>query len=83
MCYLNTVSLKEHTALTLYISFLNVILLSTLQLFLMFLGTGFEVITLVRTHNTICVWKMYSLVHSYECSGRGDKLLQKHSQIKE
>jgi len=68
MWYLNTVSLRNILH-SLYFSFLNVTFPSTHQLLLMLRGTEFEVLTLVRTHNAIWVWKTNSLVHGYECSG--------------
>jgi len=41
----------------------------TLHLFLIFLGTEFEVLTVVRICNVVWVWTPYSLVHGYECFG--------------
>jgi hypothetical protein len=32
-------------------------------------GTGFEVHTVVRIHNAVCVRTPRSLVHGYECFG--------------
>jgi hypothetical protein len=40
-----------------------------LQLFLIFLGTGFEVLTVVRIHNVVWVRILYSLVCGYICFG--------------
>jgi hypothetical protein len=44
---------------------------STLHLFFIFFGTGFEVLTVVRIHNAVRVRTPCSLVHGYECFGGG------------
>jgi len=42
---------------------------STLQLFVIFFGTGFEVLKVVRIYNTVWVRTPYSLIYGYEYFG--------------
>jgi len=64
---LNNTTIKLTTILE--FSFPSVILLSAFQLFLIFLGTGFEMFTVVRIHNVVWVWTPCNLVHGCECFG--------------
>jgi len=50
-------------------SFPSVTSAFTVQLFLIFVGTEFEVLTVVSIHNVVWMWTPYSLAHSYECFG--------------
>jgi hypothetical protein len=59
---------KKHTIL-LEFSFCNATFPSTLQLFLIFLGTRVEVFKVDRIHNAVWFRTPYSLVHGYECFG--------------
>jgi hypothetical protein len=46
-----------------------VIFPSTLHFFFIFVGTGFEVLTVVKIHMAVWVRTPCSLVHDYECFG--------------
>jgi hypothetical protein len=50
-------------------NFPNMIFPSTLYLFFIFFGTGFEVLTVVRIHNAVWVRTPFCLIHGYECFG--------------
>jgi hypothetical protein len=63
------VSLKNVLDL-LYFSFLNVTFPSTLHVFIIFFGTEFEVLTVVRIRNVVWVRTLCSHVRGYECFGR-------------
>jgi len=64
---LNNMTVKLNTILE--FSFPSVTFPSTFQLFLTFLGTGFEMFTVVRIHNVVWVRTLYNLVHGCECFG--------------
>jgi hypothetical protein len=55
---------------------------ATLHLFFIIFGTGFEVLTVVRIYNAVCVRAPYSLVHGYECFG-GAFFVCLHRQLEE
>lgn len=60
------VSINKFTAF-LYFGVMNVTFSSSLQLFFIFFGTEFEVLTVLMFHNAVWGRTPYSLVHGYEC----------------
>jgi hypothetical protein len=67
---LNIVSLK-YVMHFLQFSFPNMTFPSTLHLFFIFLGTGFEVLTVVRIHSAVCDRTPCSLVLVMYCTAGG------------
>jgi len=59
------VSINKFTA-HLYFSVMNVTFSSSFQLFFIFCGTEFEVLTVVMFYNAVWVRTPYSLVHGYK-----------------
>ena len=73
---------------SLYFRFLNVTFPSTLQLFLKLHGTGFEVLTLFRTHNATWVRKttvwcmvMNVLDENSKCIFRGSQMMSEQKPL--
>jgi hypothetical protein len=55
----NEVMCLKYAAVPVKFSFPNVAFPATLQFFLTFFGTGFEVLTVERIHNATCVRQCY------------------------
>jgi hypothetical protein len=65
----DTESCLQKRTVLLSFSFLNVPFQSVLQLFLIFFGTGSEVLKLLKIRNEVWFKTPCSLVYGYECSG--------------